>query len=71
MDTPTCWFPRDRMRLPCGCEMQISSGPRAATVHRRTIYRRSQGCVSPAHQPGARVYVWELLPPPGGQRRWH
>lgn len=51
-------------RLPCGCEMAIARDRVTAITIARTIHRRSQWCRSRLHQPGERVYVWELLPRP-------
>jgi len=58
---------RERFRLPCGCEMEIARDRMTATTL-RTIHRRDQSCGYRTHWPGARVYLWELLPPPG--RQW-
>ena len=53
---------RERFRLPCGCEMEIARDRLTATTLARTIHRRDESCRSRAHSPGARVYLWDLLP---------
>ena len=53
---------RERHPLPCGCEMEIARDRLTAATLARTIHRRSRSCHYRAHWPGARVYLWELLP---------
>jgi len=53
---------RERYRLPCGCEIEIARDQSRSITLARTIHQRSGQCPSRAHTPGARVYLWELLP---------
>jgi len=49
------------LTLPCGCRVKVSRRPGFSGS--RLIERRADSCGRPTHDPGARVYLWELLPP--------
>jgi hypothetical protein len=53
----------ERFTLACGCVMDIVREEVSAATSRRAIQRRHPTCRVRTHWPGARVYVWEMLPP--------
>lgn len=59
-DTPG--IRREQYRLPCGCFIDIVRDRAHDVTLSRTIARRAGPCRTRSHQPGARVYLWELLP---------
>ena len=59
--------PHERVALWCGCEMEI----RRVIGHARAsrlIGQRGGRCSIPTHVAGARVEIWEMLPPASWRR---
>jgi hypothetical protein len=50
------------LRIPCGCEVEVTADPQRPSAAIRAIRRRAASCPTRNHTPGARVYLWELLP---------
>lgn len=48
--------------LCCGCTVGVSCNPITGLAHSRTIERRGSACSVRRHEPGTRVWLWELLP---------
>ena len=48
--------------LCCGCTVGVSCNPVTGFAHSRTIERRGKTCSVRRHEPGTRVWLWELLP---------
>jgi hypothetical protein len=51
------------LTLPCGCGVDVTRHSRDAASWIRVIQRRDRACRIRSHEPGARVFLWELLPP--------
>jgi hypothetical protein len=52
----------ERVALWCGCEMAVVRRTGESGAFRQ-IRLRGDNCRLPSHTVGARVYLWELLPP--------
>ena len=50
------------LTLRCGCVVYVSCHPRTKLAHTRVIERRGAQCQARAHDVGARLFLWELLP---------
>ena len=55
--------------LPCGCTVYVSCHPSTHVAHTRILERRGAGCRERFHHVGARLRLWELLPPSSPVRR--
>jgi hypothetical protein len=51
--------------LWCGCSVYVSCHPKTQLAHTRIIETRRAECPVRNHEVGARLWLWELLPPPG------
>jgi hypothetical protein len=51
--------------LWCGCAVYVSCHPTTRLAHTRIIEARGAACPVRRHEVGARLWLWELLPPPG------
>jgi hypothetical protein len=51
-----------RLTLHCGCLVHVSCHPATRIVRTRVIEARGLRCTTRRHDPGVRVYLWELLP---------
>jgi hypothetical protein len=49
--------------LPCGCVAYVSCWPETGVAHTRVIEFKAQTCPVRTHERGAKIYLWELLPP--------
>ena len=50
--------------LWCGCAVYVSCHPTTRLAHTRVIETRGAACPIRRHEVGARLWLWELLPPP-------
>lgn len=50
--------------LWCGCAVYVSCHPKTRLAHTRIVETRGQTCPVRRHEVGARLWLWELLPPP-------
>jgi hypothetical protein len=48
-----------RLTLSCGCMLKVFGRP----APHRVVERRAPECPDQRHQPGSRLWLWELLPP--------
>jgi hypothetical protein len=51
------------LTLQCGCIVYVSCHPRTGIAHTRVIERRGASCQYRRHDVGARLWLWEVLPP--------
>jgi hypothetical protein len=51
-----------RLTLRCGCRVRVSGASGTAPTYVRRIEKRGCTCRHHRHQPGRRVWLWELLP---------
>jgi hypothetical protein len=51
-----------RLTLECGCVVYVAADPMTGIVPSRIIQARGAGCQVAGHEPGVRLYLWELLP---------
>lgn len=51
------------LTLECGCVVYVSCHPRTGVAHTRVIERRGAACRQRMHDRGARLWLWDLLPP--------
>jgi hypothetical protein len=51
------------LTLECGCVVYVSCHPQTGVAHTRVIEQRGQSCRERLHDRGARLWLWELLPP--------
>jgi hypothetical protein len=49
--------------LWCGCVVYVSCHPETGLAHTRIIESRGTACPVRNHDVGARLWLWELLPP--------
>ena len=49
--------------LFCGCVVYVSCHPVSGVAHTRVVERRGEECRIRNHDVGARVWLWEMLPP--------
>ena len=54
--------------LWCGCQMEVRRMSGQTRAERR-IARRGPACALRMHTIGARIEIWEMLPPPASWRR--
>ena len=52
------------LTLPCGCIVYVSTHPKTRIAHTRVIQTRGAACLVRRHEPGLRLYLWEILPDP-------
>jgi hypothetical protein len=57
------------LTLQCGCIVYVSCHPRTGIAHTRVIERRGAACKDRRHDVGARLWLWEVLPPNPDPRR--
>ena len=50
------------LTLQCGCILRVARDSQSATGPIRVVETRGDGCAARAHDVGARLYLWELLP---------
>lgn len=50
--------------LWCGCVVYVSCNPKTRLAHSRIVEARGKSCPVRRHEVGARLWLWELLPPP-------
>ena len=48
-----------QVTLRCGCRLSVSGAPSPV----RVVERRAAACPNLRHQPGTRLWLWEILPP--------
>ena len=49
--------------LWCGCVVYVSCNPATRLAHTRIVEQRGDACPIRRHEVGARLWLWELLPP--------
>lgn len=57
------------LTLDCGCSVYVSCDPATKSAHTRILERRGTECPIRKHEVGFRLYLWDLLPDQGTQRR--
>jgi len=51
-----------KLTLQCGCVVRVATQPNSRMVHTRVIDASGASCGVRRHQPGLRLYLWEMLP---------
>lgn len=52
------------LTLQCGCTIYVSCHPKTGLAHTRVIEFRGAQCRNRTHEPGARLWLWEILADP-------
>jgi hypothetical protein len=56
------------LTLWCGCVVKVMRDARTKSLRSRVIGERGVRCPHRHHRPGARLWLWEILPDPRVER---